>query len=336
MKAVVKVERGEGHVELRDVPEKDPPPGTALVRVGAAGICGSDLMILHDHFPRYTVPVVMGHEFAGEVVKLGDGVRSASVGERVACETHAYVCGQCAYCRSGAYNLCPERLGYGYGTDGAFTEHVVVREAILHRLPDSVGMRDAALLEPLSVVVNGLTANARLSPGESVLVIGPGPIGVLSALLAKLAGCTVTVVGTERSRRRLELAASLGADAALSIDEAAVPRFESAFDSVVIAAGEPNAFEAALRHCRPGGQVVHLGESTKRASFTFSLIERKNIRVQGSFSHTWPAWEKAIALLRDGKVDVSGLITHRFPLRDWEDGFAHAESREGMKVLFEP
>jgi 2-desacetyl-2-hydroxyethyl bacteriochlorophyllide A dehydrogenase len=334
--AVVKSEKGEGHVELRDVPEKSPPAGAALVRVGAAGICGSDLMILHDRFPGYKVPVVMGHEFAGEVAALGDGVRSVSVGDRVACETHAYVCGRCAYCRSGAYNLCQERLGYGYGVDGAFTKHVVVREAIMHRLPDSVGMRDAALLEPLSVVVNALTANARLSPGESVLVIGPGPIGVLSALLAKLAGCAVTVVGTERSRRRLELAASMGADAVLTVDEAAGPGFESAFDSVVIATGEPDAFEAALKHCRPRGQVVHVGESTKRASFTFSLIERKNIRVQGSFSHTWPAWERAISLLRDGKVDVSRLITHRFPLRSWEEGFARAESREGMKVLFEP
>ena len=336
MKAVVKVRRGEGNVELLDVEEPSPVAGTALVRVRAAGICGSDLMILHDRFPGYRVPVTLGHEFAGEIEEVGHNVTGLSVGDRVACETHAYVCGRCDYCRSGAYNLCQSRLGFGYGVDGAFAKFVVVREAIIHHLPEGVGTREAALLEPLSVVVNALTRNSRLLPGESVLVIGPGPIGIISLLVAKMSGCDVTVSGTERSSKRLSIAESLGADEVVTDSTVSGGHMENRFDVVVIAAGEPSTFETALKCCKPGGRVVHIGESTAKATFMFSLIDRKNITVNGSFSHNWPVWEKAILLAKEGKVNLRPLITHEFALEEWKSAFSVAESKEGMKVLLRP
>jgi L-iditol 2-dehydrogenase len=340
LKAVVKQQVGDGFVELVDVPEPEVTPGSVILAMGAAGICGTDVKILHGRFQGYIVPVVMGHEFAGTVVTVGSGVSNVVPGDRVVSETHAYVCNECVYCRSGRYNLCQKRKAFGYGTDGAFTKLVRVRKEIIHKLPEGVPMQDAALMEPLSVCLNALTRNSRISPGESVLVIGPGPIGLLCLQVAKLSGGRVTVVGTERNRQRLALAAKLGAESILTdvalqtgISDGAL---KSAFDVVVIAAGNAATFETALLAARPAGRVIVVGEAVENASFPMNLIEKKNLTVQGSFSHYWPVWEDAISLVRDGSVDVHSLITHEYEISRWRQAFDMVESREGVKVLLTP
>jgi L-iditol 2-dehydrogenase len=340
LKAVVKQRMGDGFVELTDVPEPEVTPGSVILAMGAAGICGTDVKILHGKFGGYVVPVVMGHEFAGTVESVGPGVSDISSGDRVVSETHAYVCNECVYCRSGRYNLCQKRKAFGYGTDGAFTKLVRVRKEIIHKLPDEIPMRDAALLEPLSVCLNALTRNSRISPGESVLIIGPGPIGLLCLQVAKLSGGRVTVVGTERNRQRLALATRLGAEGILTDAELqsgiADGRLKSAFDAVVIAAGNATTFETALLAARPAGKVIVVGEAVENASFQMSLIERKNLTVQGSFSHYWPVWEDAISLVRRGAIDVHSLITHEYEISRWQEAFEMVESRVGIKVLLTP
>jgi L-iditol 2-dehydrogenase len=339
---VVKERKGDGYVELREVPEPSPSETEVLVRVGAAGICGSDLNILHDVFPGYNVPVILGHEFAGTVERVGVNVPSIAPGDRVVCETHAYVCNLCTFCKTGLYNLCSERKGFGYGLDGAFTKYVKVREPIVHKLPENISLDEAAVLEPVSVVVNGLLRNSKLQAGESVVIFGPGPIGLLSAQIAKLSGAAVTVVGTRHSAGRLNFASSeLKVDSVIEETEFnegldSGDAYRDKFDAAVIATGSPKAFEPALRSVRKSGLVVQLGESTHTVSFQMSLIERKNLRLQGSFSHNWPVWEKAISLVRDGKIKVSPLITHKVKLEDWRKGFDLAESREAIKVLIKP
>lgn len=343
MKAVVKTREGDGFVELLDVNEPNIGESDVLVEVNAAGVCGSDLMILHDFFPGYNVPVILGHEFAGTAKRAGSKVTKISAGQRVVCETHAYVCNTCTFCKTGLYNLCMSRKGFGYGLDGAFTKYVKVREPIVHALPDSINLDDAASLEPLSVILNALTHNSRVSVGDSVLIIGPGPLGLLALQVAKLSGAeSVTIVGTDHSRKRLELASKLGADKivtdaelneALSRQEAG---YSDSFDVGIITTGAPTAFEPTLRAVRKAGTVIHIGESTKQASFQFSLIEKKNLTVQGSFSHNWPIWERAISLVENRKVDLSSLITHKVALENWKHGFDLAESREGVKVLIKP
>lgn len=343
MKAVVKTQRGDGFVNIQEVTEPAIGETDVLVEVNAAGICGSDLMILHDFFPGYNVPVILGHEFAGIAKEVGSKVTRILAGERVVCETHAYVCNNCTYCKSGLYNLCMTRKGFGYGLDGAFARYVKVREPIVHHLPDSIGLDEAAVLEPLSVAVNALMRNSKISLGDSVLIIGPGPIGLLALLISKLSGAKrVTVVGTERSRKRLELASKLDADEILTDQELneKLSRlsggYSDLFDVGIIATGTPSSFEPALRAVRKAGVVVHIGESTKQAAFQFSLIEKKNLTVQGSFSHNWPIWEKAISLVENKKVDLSSLVTDKVELEDWRRGFELAESREGVKVLIKP
>ncbi len=305
--------------------------------MGAAGICGSDLMILHDLFPSYNVPVILGHEFAGLVEDVWDKASGFSRGDRVVCETHAFVCEQCDYCRSGKYNLCPERKGFGYGVDGAFTRLVSAREPIIHKLPDNLSIDEAAVLEPASVATNALIFNSRINPGDSVLIFGPGPIGLLCLQLAKLAGAQVTMVGTARSRPRLDLASKeFSADNALLDTELEQAEMWNKFDVAIIAAGSPGSFEPALKAVRKLGRVVHIGESTAQATFQLSLIERKNLTVQGSFSHNWPVWEKAISLACQGKIRLSPLITHKVILSDWKSGFDFAESGKAAKVIINP
>ena len=343
MQAVVKTRKGDGFVDLRDVSEPEIGETDVLVQVNATGICGSDLMILHDFFPGYNVPVILGHEFAGIAKEVGTKVTRISAGERIVCETHAYVCNNCTYCKSGLYNLCMSRKGFGYGLDGAFARYLKVREPIVHHLPNSIGLDEAAALEPLSVAVNALTHNAKVSVGDTVLIIGPGPIGLLALQISRLAGAkSVTVVGTERSRKRLDLATKLGADKILTDQELTdgLSRqnggYADSFDIAIITTGAPSSFEPALRAVRKAGTVIHIGESTKQATFQFSLIEKKNLTVQGSFSHNWPIWERAISLVESEKVDLSSLITHKVALTDWKRGFDLAENREGVKVLIKP
>jgi L-iditol 2-dehydrogenase len=340
LKAVVKQRVGDGFVELTDVPEPEVTPGSVVLATGAAGICGTDVKILHGKFEGYIVPVVMGHEFAGTIEGVGPGVLGLSPGDRVVSETHAYVCNECVYCRSGRYNLCPRRKAFGYGTDGAFTRLVRVRKEIVHRLPDGIPMKDAALMEPLSVSLNALTRNSRVSPGESVLVIGPGPVGLLCLQIAKLSGGRVTMVGTEKSRQRLALSERLGAEGILTDVELqagiAGGPLGSTFDVVAIAAGNSATFETALRAARPSGRVVVVGEAVENASFPMNLIERKNLSVQGSFSHYWGVWEDAISLVGKGAVDVHSLITHEYEISRWREAFDTVESRTGVKVLLTP
>jgi L-iditol 2-dehydrogenase len=340
LKALVKEQRGDGFVEVREVIEPSPGPGQVLIRVSATGICGSDLLILHDKFQGYNVPVIMGHEFAGVVEDIGSGSSSLSRGDRVVCETHAYVCSTCDFCRSGKYNLCLKRKGFGYGVDGAFAKYVSAREQIVHRLPDNIPVEDAAVIEPLSVVLNALMFNSRVRQGDTVLIIGPGPLGLLALQVVKASGAAATVAGTERSKGRLSIAGTLGAESVVTDTQLGESIQDGSlldrFDMVVLAAGAPAAFELALKAVRRAGTVVQLGESMEKASFQFSIVARKNITIQGSFSHSWPVWERAISLVGRGIIRISPLVTHRIELVDWRNAFEVAEGRRGLKVLIRP
>jgi L-iditol 2-dehydrogenase len=167
MKAVVHYALEPCSVELREIAEPTPRAGEVLVRVRAVGVCGSDLHQYHNTQSwQVNVPVVLGHEFAGVIEAVGEGVQGWQVGDRVACETAAVICEQCAYCRTGRYNLCPQRLGFGYGVNGAMTRYVRAPARILHRLPDTLCFEDAAMTEPCCVAAHAVVSNAR-SPSQA-------------------------------------------------------------------------------------------------------------------------------------------------------------------------
>ena len=189
-------------VELREVAVPEIGDDDVLLRVGAVSVCGSDVhQAYNTHSWPVNVPVVLGHEFGGTVAKAGRAVRGFREGDRVVSETAADICGECLLCRTGRYNLCPTRKGFGYGIDGAMASYVKVPARCLHRIPDSLPFDLACLAEPHAVAYNAMCVNSTIRPGDLVVVLGPGPIGLLCARMAALAGADPLIVVGLTGRR---------------------------------------------------------------------------------------------------------------------------------------
>ena len=220
MRALVKTARGKDQIELRRVPVPRAGEDSVLVRVRAAGICGSDVKIFHDEHP-YFPPVVLGHEFAGEIVEAGAGVTGWAAGDRVAPEVHGSVCGRCRFCLSGKRHICPSKRALGWGMDGAFAEYVRVPAWLLHRIPEGVSFEQAALTEPMAIVVHGMLERARLEPEDFVVILGCGPLALAALQMARAEGASrVVVTGTaEDEGTRLKAARELGADRAVNVEK---------------------------------------------------------------------------------------------------------------------
>lgn len=343
MKAVVKVARGKGFVQLRDVPVPEPGPGQVRVRVAYAGLCASDLHIFDDDIAiAIRPPVVMGHELSGTVDAPGAGVTGWRPGERVVAEANYEVCGACRFCASGFYNLCPSRRVLGYWHDGAFAPFVVVPAHRLHRLPDAVGFREGALVEPTACVVHGMCELVPIARGESVLVTGPGAIGLTAVQVAKAAGARVLVSGTPADRARLDLAASLGADAAVDVAAtglaAAVADFTggAGVDVAVECSGNDRAVRDSIAALRRQGRFLQLGLLGREMQLDFDQVLLKELAVTGSISSRDVSWRRAIAMIERGEIRPGALVSSVFPLEQWEEAFAMHRGRTGLKILFSP
>jgi len=344
MEAVVQHSLEPGHVELRETGAPEPGRGEVLLRVGAVGVCGSDVhQYLGSQSWPVDVPVTLGHEFCGTVAALGEGVGGFSEGDRVVSETAARICGRCALCRSGDYNLCPERKGFGYGVDGAMAGYVAVPARCLHRIPDRLPFEVAAMSEPCCVAYNAVAERADVKPGDSVLVLGPGPIGLLCLLVARLNGATTTVVaGLAQDHERLSLARELGATRTVDLQaegiEGAVAETGDGlgFDVVVDAAGASASFGTAVEAVRPLGQIVKVGWGPKPLGFSLDPIVQKAVTVRGSFSHNWGTWEKVVALLSAGDLDPRPLVGMRSPLSGWKEAFEGMHEGRFAKAVLSP
>ena len=341
MKAVVKYGREDGDVELRDVPEPEVAPGSVLVQVRVAAVCGSDVHMWHDtqSWP-VSLPLVLGHETAGVVVEVGRDVEGWSVGDRVVCETAAEICGTCAYCRGGAYNLCSARQGYGAQRNGSFTSLVLAEPRVLHRIPDNVSFEHAALTEPLCVAFNAVVERASVRLGDLVVVQGSGPIGLLALLVARLRGARTTVLlGTAIDSHRLEVGRGLGADHCLDITEQDPVELLAGLgdglgaDLVVDATGSSAAFASSMQLVRPGGAIAKVGWGPQPLRATLDPLVAKAVTVYGSFSHTWGTWERALTILASGQADVSAVIGGIYDLADWRQAFTAMESGRNVKSV---
>jgi L-iditol 2-dehydrogenase len=217
--AVVQYALAPMSVELREIPVPEIGPSDVLLAVGAVSVCGSDVHQAYGtHSWPVNIPVALGHEFGGTVAAAGHDVQDFREGDRVVSETAAVICGACLMCRTGRYNLCPTRKGFGYGVDGAMAQFVKVPARCLHRVPDSLPFELACLTEPHSVAYNAMCENATIRPGDSVLVVGPGPIGLLCARMAALSGAhPLIVAGLSGDGARLATARALGATHAVNI-----------------------------------------------------------------------------------------------------------------------
>jgi L-iditol 2-dehydrogenase len=340
MKGVAKVARGEGNVELIDAPLPTVIPGHVLIEVKAAGICGTDLHIYHDEFPT-SPPVIMGHEVAGHVAEVGEGVSNCRSGDRVTSETYFYVCGRCQFCRDGLVNLCPQRKSIGSGVHGAFTRYVLVPQHNIHPLPDNVPESAGALTEPLACCVHALEMT-RLEPGETVVVSGPGAIGLLMMQVVKAAGARVVILGTTVDEVRLELAHTLGADVSLNVElvdsKALLLEMTGGLgaDAVFECSGAAPSAQQCLNLVRRRGRYAQVGLFGKPILWDLEQVCFKELQVSGSFATIPSAWRKALNLLASGQVRTQPLISHTFPITEWQEAFTLFEKRQGLKIVLTP
>jgi len=341
MRALAKT-RAEPGLEIIDAPIPTPGPGEVQLRIEAASVCGTDRHIyLWDRWAAENIqpPVILGHELAGRVAATGAGVTRVREGDLVGVESHLY-CGACAQCRAGSPHLCRDLRVIGAHVNGGFAEFVVIPEA---NAVESNGLDPAvvALQEPMGNAVHA--AFVEPVAGRTVAVTGCGPIGLCAVGIAKAAGAT-WVVATDTEPYRLELATRMGADLALDGREPdTVARVLEAtggdgVDVVLEMSGSAAALDQGLRFVTRGGRISLLGIFGEPVPVDLSnLVIEKGVRLHGVFGRRiYDTWERTQELLRSGALDVAPILTHRFDLADWQQGFDLLGSRHAGKVVLIP
>jgi len=341
LKAVMKT-RPEPGVEVKEIPKPEIQDDEALIKVRAAAICGSDLGIFN-YTPAYSkmrLPVVLGHEFSGEIMEIGPGVEGFRLGDRVLAES-VKACGVCGFCRSGMSNLCDSSTLFGIHTDGGFAEYVAVPHTLLHRVPDAMSYEEAALVEPLSNALHFVRDITPFRFGDLVVVQGCGPIGLFSAQLFRLGGARVLVTGLGLDSVRLGIAEKLGLET-LNIDEEdllgrvmELSDGEGA-DVAYVAAGAPQAVRQATEIVRKRGHVTVVGIFGKDVALDMTRVVRRELTIAGAYDAKPVNFPQSIDLISRGQVDVMKALTHRFGLDQAEEAFRVALDRSGGKVEFIP
>jgi L-iditol 2-dehydrogenase len=330
VRGLTKLAPGAGNVALSDRPEPTAMPGHVVLDVVAGGICGTDIHIYDGEFTTLP-PVTMGHEVSGVVAQLGEGVDAGWRGARVVTETYFSTCGHCRFCLAGRINLCLERRSIGSFVDGGFAPRLHVPARNLHRIPDWLDGRVAALAEPLACCCQSLLNPERVVPGDSVLVVGPGPMGLLAAQVAHAAGGDVHVRGTPSDAERLEVATQLGFTTSTTEDGSA-----GDFDVVVECSGHEAGMTFALESARRGGRYVQIGLAGKPVSIPFDLVCFGELTVTSGNASTPTSWDRALQLIGDRQVDLEPLFSDAVPLEDWKAAFAATRSGAGIKYVLVP
>ena len=342
MKAVL-IER-PNEVALVELETPSPDPGEVLVRSHVAGVCRTDLEMLHGGLtdPRWVrFPLVPGHEWSGSVAELGEGVTDLEVGERVVCEG-MIPCNRCRRCKEGNTQLCLNYDQIGFTRPGGYGEFVRVPRHVVHRLPESVSFAAGTLVEPAACVLRGLE-RGRPRPGDTIGVIGVGTLGSLAVTLAKLYSPGALVAYGVREEE-LTFARALGADATAHVAEqdpvaATHELLGGGLDLVLETAGAAAAVDLATRLVRPGGRVVLLGIAGegKMLEIPADRIMFADMDVVGSCSYPTSAWSSVVRLLEHGLLDLDQIVTHRFPANRFAEAFALMDNRQGLvaKVVLE-
>lgn len=341
MKAIVKTQLGDGFVELQEIAVPEPQKGEVKIKIEAAGVCGTDIKILRGK-NFCNPPVVLGHELAGTIEAVGEGVTEWKVGDRVVSETPQKVCGTCSYCKTGNFMMCPERLSIGYGVDGCMAEYMCVREGLLHRIPEGMDFGTASLCEPCAVACHAVFTNTKIMPYDTVLVQGPGAIGLLIAQCVKAMGATTVLMGTSKDAERLNAAKEIGIDYCLNneVDDvkAILDKLTDGMGADVVfdATGAPPAIDGAVDLVKNNGFVVQVGLTVPSFEYRYARLALRSVGVLGTYGHGWKDWEVALKLLAQGKINADKVITHHFGIDEWEKAFEMSEKGEGIKILIHP
>jgi L-iditol 2-dehydrogenase len=339
MLALVQENESKESVCLRDVPEPRCGDEEVKIRVLFAGLCGTDVYGIASLRP----PVILGHEFSGVVVEVGEKVQGIHVGDLVTSETTVYRCGHCLYCQEGLFNLCPERKGIGSSADGAFAEYIVVPSFAVHRLPDFLSLEEGAILEPLACAVRGVIEQAGLKGDEKVVVLGPGPLGILVSWVAKALGARVLLVGGpgDEERFRVALLGNIDqvVDFTLSDVQGVVRNVLSPYGADVVfeCSGAPQAVQSGLSVLRKRGMFVQMGILHREVNVDFDrFLFSSEIVLTGSRTQTSSSWHKTFAFLEKTRLPLRSLISRVLPLTRWREGFNLVREKRAIKVLLRP
>ena len=345
MKALVKTAKGPGNMEVRDVVKPElTEPDWVLIKIKAAGVCGSDLHIWHDHFP-YWPPVTVGHEFSGEVVEVGAEVSNVKIGARVVAEPHSLSCGLCEYCRQGMVQICAQKRSPGWGINGAFTDYIKMPAQLVHQIPEGVSYELAALAEPLAIAVHQVAEQDVVKLQDFVLVTGAGPMGIMAAFIAKTKGAgKVLLTGMNSGEHiRFEIARKVGADYIVNVekenlDERIAQLTEGMGADVLIeTSGAPSAIRQGVSVLKKRGRVSAIGLcADEEIQFPWNAAMHKVLDIHFNFSSSYTSWDTALGLLKERGEELSNLITHHFKLEDWEATFRLLEEERGIKAIYLP
>jgi L-iditol 2-dehydrogenase len=341
MLALVKECMDDANLYLKDVPIRKLTASEVKIRVLAAGICGTDMHIREGGGMNIQTPVILGHEFCGEIVETGSGVQIWNKGDKVSAEPPAHTCGVCEYCKRQMPALCTERLSMGSSVDGAFAQYIILPETRLHRVPVEIDCIDAAVLEPLACCTHAVLEIAEIHINEEILIIGPGPIGLLIGQIAKASGCKVVIVGTDSDIDRLNLARGLGMDECIVLSrgkkrELPAELLRHDFNTCFECSGTGPGLKMCINLVKKKGYIIQVGLLNFVKEIDLTGIVKKEIDYRGSFGSTYFSWENAISLLKNQKVQIRPLVTKVLPLNQWEEGFKLMDKKRACKIILIP
>ncbi len=336
----MKVEPGYDKMLLKTIPELGVQKNQVKIKVAYTGICGTDIHTFTGQYKNSQTPVVLGHEFSGIVVEVGEDVTKVKVGDRVTSETTFVTCGECDYCLEKDYNLCAHRKGIGTQINGSFAEYVISREESVHVLPDTVDLKAAALTEPLACCVHAALEKTIVKKEDKVLIFGPGPIGLLQAQVVKAQGAFVILAGITKDQKRLELAKSLGIDVTVDIQKESLEEIVLTYtkgygvDKLFECSGAVQALNQGLPLVKKKGTFVQVGIFSEKLNLLDqeSIIQRE-ITYIGTRSQKPSSWHIALKLLEEKKINTEKMITKIVPLDYWRQGFEAVLSGNEIKVL---
>lgn len=343
MKALLKKTNKYGDMELVDIEEPKIEDDQVKIKVAYSGICGSDIHSYKGEYSNLKPPVVLGHEFSGTVVEIGKKVNGIKIGDEVTSETTFYICGECDYCKTRDYNLCPNRKGLGTQVNGSFAEYVVARGESVHVLPNGVDLLSASMTEPLACAAHAALEQTNVKLGDIVLVLGPGPIGLLTSQIVKARGGYVILSGLSSDKERMEVADKIGIDKTVNLEKEnlneVIKNLTNGYgaDKVFECSGSLAALDTAMELIRKKGEVIQVGIfKDKYNKIDLEKIVQKEIHYIGCRSQKPSSWESALYLMKTKRVDTRAIISDVYSLNEWQKAFEKALKGEGIKIVLKP
>lgn len=356
MKAIVKTKREPGY-DVLDVPRPVCGDDDVIIRVKAAGICGSDLRFISwddpDKRKNFPVPCVLGHEFAGVVEEVGKNVTRFKVGERVVSDNTGYVCGECYHCLTADYLSCPSRQGIGYYQDGGFAQFVRIQGDVLQKdpacmwhVPEGVSLEAASMMDPACNGFRAVVQEAQVQPGDAVAVFGIGAIGLCTIQAAKVAGAARIFAfcggPVDPDNVRVQAALRMGAEEVVStseVDPVAYLREKTGGEgvaSVLEASGKNECIQYGIGGVRNGGKVILFGYDKRAFDISLDCLIDRGVSLVGHFAYDYKCWRSVFELLKAGKYDLDSLVTHKLPMSRFQEGVDLLHARHAIKVVVDP